>query len=439
MESPKAKDRTGAARSTERALLGTLLRCPAEVPEVRDLVRPEDFAWDPHQRLYRAICRLDDQRRPVDLVTVCEALRTAGDGEVSEVFVADLAAHGGTGPMATAYADQVLALATERGLEHAAQDTLRDLERPTGPPAELLERAQARLDRLAARGPGAASVSAAEAVAEFLDDLDARQQGRRVAGRPTGFPGLDEDLCGGLPVGQTTVLGARPSVGKTSFALQVARNVCHRGGAVLFVSLEQRRLELMQRVHAAEARVSAQRIRGRLDPEDVGPLRGAAGRVSDWPLRVNDTPSLTAAQIAAGARRDRRRLGRLDLVVVDYLQLVQPEDTRANRNEQVAQTTRRLRQMGRDLDVPVLLLCQLNRAGAETEVPMLHHLRDSGEIEAVADVVVFLHRAQPRDPGRPDRIDAIIAKQRNGPLSVRKYDHEAWVFTFAETDGIPGM
>lgn len=424
--------RSDAARRAEAALLGTLLRCPDQIPEVRDQVGEEDFHHDAHQRVYRAVLGLHDRRAPVDLVTVAGALREAGQmPDTGEGMLCELWAGGGAN--AGHYADMVLGLALERGLAYAAAETAAEVEHPTGPAAELLERAQARLDRLAGRVGGTAAVPIADVVNETLDEIDARQRGERSAGRPTGFPALDGATSGGLPIGGLTVVGARPSVGKTSFALNVVRHVCEAGGVVLFVSLEQPRRELTERLLAMVSGVPVGPLRtGRLSQDQVGRVNAAADHVRGWRLHVNDTAHLTAPQIAAGARRTRRKAKGLSLIAVDYLGLVAPDNPKANRTEQVGAACRRLREMGRELGVPILLLCQLSRQAEESEVPRLHHLRESGEIEQHAEIVAFLHRAAAREPGRPDQIDLIIAKQRQGPLDVVGLDHDSQFFRFSE-------
>jgi replicative DNA helicase len=431
--------RQQSAALAERELILSLFANPGEVPEVRDQVREDDFHCAAYQRAYAAALRLFDRRQPIDAAGLLEELRSSGDLEdvPKDLFIDIAQRHGGT--MVQVYAERVLSLSLSRGLAHAIEETAAEIENPTGPPDELLDRAQARLDRLAARSSGAAAVPVDEVANQVLNDIDARRRGERAAGLASGFARLDEDLGGGFPLGHLITMGARPSVGKTAFALNIARNVCHRGGAVLFVSLEQPRKELTERMYASEANVNGQRIRtGKLDRDEQKRISQAADVVRPWGWRfqINDQPGLTAAQIASAARRARRKAKALDLIIVDYLQLVGSDNPKANRNEQVGASTRRLRDMARELGVPVLLLCQLSRAAEETEVPRLHHLRDSGEIEQHSDVVLFLHRAQAREPGRADIIDLHVAKQRNGPLSAIRFEHTAWTFTFAE-DGIP--
>lgn len=422
-------------REAEAVFLGTLLRNPDEITDARDMLPVEALGQDPHQRVYRALIRLRDRRAPVDLGSLRTELATAGEADdVGDEFLGELPALGGTAPALSARIDQLRSLALARDLRRVAGELAYECDHPAGSPEERLERAQQSLARLAEGMVGTDATPFGEVVGRLFDEIDARRSGLRRAGTPTGFAQFDDLLCGGLPTGALTILAARPSVGKTSFAGNVTRNAAARGAAVLFVSLEQQQLELAERVMAGEARVNGKRIRtGDLDAEHVERLTVAADRARTWRLWVNDLTGLTSGQIAAGARRTKRRAKGLDLIVVDYLNLVRPENAKQNRNEQTGASALRLRDMARELGVPVLCLCQLNRAAAhDTDPPKLHHLRDSGEIEQHADVVVFLHRAEPWQPNRPDPIELHVAKHRNGPLGVVKMDHDSRVYTFTE-------
>lgn len=428
-------NRQQSAKLAERDLLLSLFTNPAELAEVRDTLRPDDFHVAAYQFVFESTLRLYDRREPIDAAGVHEDLRSRGvlDEVPRDLFI-DLAERRG-GVCVQIYADRVLALSLSRGLEHAVGEMQSDLESPTGPPEEMLDRALERLDKLASRRTGSASVPIAEAVNRFLEELDARRAGKRTSGVPSGFRALDEALCGGLAIGQMTILGARPSVGKTAFALNVARNVCARGGAVYFASLEQRELEVAERVMAGESRVSGKQLRqGTISYQEGQSVSRAADPVRDWRFMLTDRGGQTAAQIAAGARQAKRRMKGLDLIVVDYLNLVRPENAKVTRNEQTGASALRLREMGRELNAPVLCLCQLNRMATDGEVPSLHHLRDSGEIEQVADVVMFLHRTAPMQFGKADLLELHIAKQRNGPLDEIPLEHECQTYTFKETN-----
>jgi replicative DNA helicase len=423
------------APEAERSLLGTLLRNPATVEEIRDQVAVDDFYFDCNQAVYAAIARLADRGKPFDVVGVKDELQAAGDlDRVGWNLLAELTAEGGFNH--DIHVERVVAASLRRGLIHASTDAINDAYDGTGPAEELLEQAQGRLDRLGARGVGPEAATAVEVVNETLNNIDARSRGERSPGLPTSFDRLDEMLVGGLPIGGLTVVAARPSVGKTSIALALLRNVCERGNAVFIASLEQRRSELTERLFAGVANVNGSCIRsGSLTEEQAKAVGVAADVIRSWKMRIDDNPSRTAGQIASAARRSRRSMKALDLVIVDYLGLVTPDDTKQNRNEQVGASCRRLRKLARDLDVPLLLLCQLNRS-AEDEPPRLSHLRDSGEIEAHSDTICFLNRATARQPSGPGRVDLSVAKQRNGPIGVVEFEHQSETFTWREVSAI---
>lgn len=430
--------RMASSGTIEAELLGTVLAYPAEFAEIRDRLAITDFHHAAHAEVFAAMERITDRGRPADLCAVANELRLAAANTIPdpEVFVAELQGRRGTPGSLGGRVDQILSLSLERGIAHAAAETMADVEAPNGPPEDRLDETITRFERLTARVAGTETTSAADLATRVMAEIDSRGRGERQPGLATGFPRLDTALCGGIPVGQLTILGARPSVGKTAFALNVIRTVVANGGAVFLASLEQREAEIGERFLAMLGRVNGRVIRtGKLGPDDADRLTSGVRTFRSWRLETCDRGGVKVSQIAAAARAARRKMKGLDLVVVDYLQLIAGDNPKATRNEQVGTAAKRLRELGRDLDAPVLLLCQLNRLATDKDVPALHHLRESGEIEQVADVVMFLHRTG--DAGAmPDRIDLHIAKQRNGPLASMEFEHEARYFRFTE-NGIP--
>jgi replicative DNA helicase len=230
---------------------------------------------------------------------------------------------------------------------------------------------------------------------------------------------------GGLHNGELIILAARPSMGKTALAMNIAENVVLKGKApVLFVSLEMSGIELADRLLCSVARVNGNRLRnGSISKEDRLRLVQKAGEIAVAPLYVDDTPTRTVSEIAAVARRIRQREKRLGLIVIDYLQLIEPDNPKDPRQEQVAKIARRLKGMAREQEVPVLCLSQLNRQAEDSKDhrPRLSHLRESGAIEQDADVVMFVHREEYYHRGEEaaqyaGQAEIIIAKQRNGPI-----------------------
>jgi replicative DNA helicase len=262
------------------------------------------------------------------------------------------------------------------------------------------------------------------------------QRQHAYGGLETGLMDYD-DLTGGLHDSELVILAARPSMGKTALALNIAEHVAIDGAAkpVLVVSLEMSALELGDRILCSRARVNSHRLRnGQLSAEDSRRLVQTAADISRAPLFIDDSPSRNMTEIAATARRLKRQVG-LALVVIDYLQLVEPDNPRDPRQEQVARISRRLKGLARELSIPVLCLAQLNRQVEATRDsrPQLSHLRESGAIEQDADVVVFVHREEFYQTNEEDRerckgqADLMIRKQRNGPTGDVKL---TWLHEF---------
>lgn len=258
-----------------------------------------------------------------------------------------------------------------------------------------------------------------------MDRLEARVRGEVLAGTvETGFTDLDR-LTGGLHASELVILAARPSMGKTAFAMNITENIVKSGKPALFVSLEMAAIELIERMLCSVARVDSHRLRnGSLAVEDRKRLFKVMDELSTVPLFIDDSPTRNISEIAGTARRIMRREGQLGAIIIDYLQLIQPDDPRDPRQEQVAKMARRLKGLARELKVPVLCLAQLNRQAEETRDhrPRLSHLRESGGIEQDADVVMFVHRKDyyrnsDDDDGDDSTGEAliIVAKQRNGP------------------------
>ncbi len=407
-------------REGERAVLGGVLRWPTGIADVAELLRPQDFARDNHGLIWRAILALWDDGKPVDLRSVADELHR--QGHVANIggyeYLAALWDETPTGANAVYHATRVRERAIIRSLHYAGSEIAAsaDLEKPTGSPDQLLEQAEQLVFGIAQMGASGQAVPLAEAVTETADVIDRRhKEHRNLSGLSTGYLDLDTLTCG-LQEGELVVVAARPSVGKTAFALNLMRHPLANGCPVFFASLEQRRTEVAERLLVREARVDGQHVRlGLCTSEELARMAAAVDVVRPWPLFIDDAGSQTVTRIAATARRLKLKHG-LALVAVDYLGLVQPGNLRDPRHEQIGQIARRLKQLARDLNTPVVLLAQLNR---EVEhrggKPRLADLRDSGEVEQHADVVMMLHRQENKQPHEPD-VECLIRKQRNGPL-----------------------
>lgn len=431
------------ARRAADSLLGALLRYPAALAEVLALVAEDDLPTDAGRKVFASALTLFRRGVPADLVTVADELHRRGWLADAGGYpgLAALAEAGGSGAQAAHYARLVRDRALLRRLALAAGEILREATDPPAPAREVLDSAERRVFALAELGVEGDAVPLAQALTEAKAAIDARRSaGGGCPGVPTGFVDLDR-LTAGLQPGELIVLAARPSVGKTALGCALARNAARAGVPCLVCSLEQSRRELAERLLCAEGPLDSHRLRrGYLSGDEVRRLQQADDRLRAAPVYVDDTRLQSALRVTANARRHKARHG-VGLVVLDYLQLVEPEDRKAPRHEQVGLVTRRLRQAAGELALPVVALAQLNREVEHRggQRPKLSDLRDSGEIEQHADVVVLLHRPEPQPPGTFGTLDLIVAKQRNGPTGdvVLSWDRAAMRFADYAPDFAP--
>ncbi len=411
----------------ERAILGSILLKPDVCDDIALVVRVEDFFDEAHQILYRHLLELHDSGKRVDATIVLERLRTKGDldrigGAVALSEVIESVPHAAH---AAHYAQIVRDKSMLRSLIEAGTDILRDAYDAADEPRQLLARAEERIFSILERRSSAEAKPIQAVLEDVMVRMDARMKHEHaIGGVETGFTDLDS-LCGGLHNSELVILAARPSMGKTAFAMNIAEHVSiNLRQPVLFVSLEMACLELADRLLCSAAQVNGHRLRnGTISQEDRRRLVQKSAEIGTAPLYIDDTPGRTLTEIAAVARRLKRKHG-LALVVIDYLQLIEPDNPRDPRQEQVARIARRLKTMCRELDIPVLCLAQLNRQAevSRDNRPRLNHLRESGAIEQDADVVMFVHREEYYQTNDEDRervkgsAEIIIAKQRNGPI-----------------------
>jgi replicative DNA helicase len=416
------------SREAERGVIGSVLRDNAVLSDVLQIIRPDNFYFDAHQKVFQAIIDLWNEGKPIDTVILFEALKQRKQLEdVGGVaYLADLWDAAPTAANAEYYARIVREKAIVRNLIHASTELLRDAYDGITSADELLGMAERKVLEIAEKG----TTGETHELKRVLDDAFSRIDQRagvahlHVSGIATGFVDLDT-LTAGLQNSELVILAARPSIGKTSFALNIVRHVAvEERLPVFFVSLEQSRVELAERLLSCQARVDSFKLRtGRLGADDTQKLIQAGdqlkGNTRDGfvKLFIDDTPSQTMLRIAANARRLKLRHG-IRLVVIDYLQLIEPENRKDPRQEQVAQISRRLKFLARELEMPVIALAQVNRASEDRQDhrPRLSDLRESGSLEQDADTVMILHRPGKFDEGEGDNVlEVIVAKQRNGP------------------------
>jgi replicative DNA helicase len=428
----------------ERSLLGSLLLDPQLCDDVALVVKADDFYSDANRILYGHIIAMHEDGKRVDSVLLTDRLRQEGSFEAvgGAAYIAEVLQSVPYASNAVYYARIVRDKATLRALIHAGTEILRDAYDETADPQEIVSQSEQKIFAVHDQRSSDQIVNSHDLMMEAFERIDARLQGEGM-GIPTGFTDLDR-MTGGLHDSELIILAARPSMGKTAFATNIAEYVTIDAKApTLFVSLEMARLELAQRLLCSQGRINANKFRsGFVSADERRKLVEVSAKLSGAPLFIDDSPARTVTEIAACCRRLKRKHD-LKLVIIDYLQLIHPDDPRDPRQEQVAKMARRLKGLARELKIPVVCLSQLNRqveAGKENHRPKLSHLRESGAIEQDADVVMFIHReeayytreeAQAKDLA--GKADVIVAKQRNGPTDDVKL---AWFDKFTRFENL---
>lgn len=408
----------------ERALLGAVMAQPATLDQVLDKVSPEDFYLRSHQIIFSAMIGLQERGRAVDLVTLTDHLRE--EGALAKVggagYLASLADQLPDVAHAEHYARIVRDKAIKRRLMQAAQAILATCSRDEGAAQDVVEVAQRDIFRIAEEALTGGLVPVGELARKELEAMErARETHAAVTGLSTGFVDLDQ-LTSGLQRKDLILLAARPSMGKTALGLNICTNAALRHGAKVAVfSLEMAADQIVRRILSAEARVPQNRIvSGYYSKQEMLRLTLVAEQLRDARLWVDDTPGITVLELTAKARRLKQEHG-LDLVMVDYLQLMSPGERSRSLHEEVSAISRGLKAAAKELDVPLLALSQLSRQPerrGEDHRPRLSDLRESGSLEQDADVVMFIVRPgiYDRENADPRQAQLIVAKQRNGPI-----------------------
>ena len=406
----------------EQSVLGGMLLSKDAIADVVESLRASDFYKPAHETIYEAILSLYDHGSPADAITVADELKKRG--ELTRVggaaYIHTLIASVPTAANAQYYAEivkehAIMRRLIEAGTKIAQLGYANETEVDT-----LVDQAQAEIYAVTDGNAKEDYVSFSEALEETINEIDAnsnRPDG--VYGVPTDFIEFDE-LTGGLHGGQMIVIAARPGVGKSTLALDIARSASiHHQMTTVFFSLEMSRTELAMRILSAEGKISMGRLKkGDLDTEGWTNLATLQGRIDSAPLFIDDSPNMTLMEIRAKCRRLKQR-NDLKLVVLDYLQLMSSGKKVESRQQEVSEFSRSLKLLAKELDVPVIALSQLNR-GSEQRTdkrPMVSDLRESGSIEQDADMVILLHREDMYNPDseRVGEADMIIAKHRGGP------------------------
>ncbi|MEW6307994.1 MAG: replicative DNA helicase [Bacillota bacterium] len=402
----------------EQSVLGSALLEKAAALRAAEVLRPDDFYREAHRLIFIAMVALSERGEPVDIVTVAEELTQSSSLEAAggAAYLSTLANFVPTAANVEHYAHIVEEKAVLRQLIHIAGVISARCFEASEEAAVVLDQAERDIFRLSQSRVSQPYARMKEVLAAAFLRLEKLYDIRGgLTGLPTGLGDLD-NLLSGLQPADLIVLAARPSQGKTALCLSIARHVAvsSKQPVVLF-SLEMAKEQLALRLLGCEAGIDSNRLRrADLREDDWQPLAKALGRLADAPIYIDDTPTITTMEMRAKARRLKSEHG-LGLVVVDYLQLVQTRSRTENRQQEIAEISRSLKALGRELGVPVLTASQLSRAIEQRtdRRPILSDLRESGAIEQDADVVMFIHQ-DPKNPD-PNQVELIVAKQRNGP------------------------
>ena len=427
----------------EESLLGAMLLSRDAISVATETrVETSDFYKPAHAHIYDAILALYALGEPVDPVTVAEELRRVDliDALGGRATLLRLQAQTPASANAVHYAKIVNELALLRRLIAVAGDIAEMGYTDTGEVIETLDRAESLVFEVAQHRVTDSMTNVHDALQMTLDQLESLfGSDGEITGARTGYTELDNMLLG-LQPSNLIVVAARPGAGKTAFALGAAASVAMTARRpVMFFSMEMGVLELTKRLLAAEARVDLRRLQtGNLPADDWTRLSHGVGRLGEAPLFIDDNPHCTVMEMRAKARRVKARNGDLGLIVVDYLQLMTPSTSRRSENRQVevAEISRGLKILARELDCPVMALSQLNRQleYRQDKRPMLADLRESGSLEQDADVVMFLYRDDMYNPNSEDRgmAEVIVSKHRNGPTGVTKLSFASNFTRFAD-------
>ena len=438
------------AIEAEMSLLGSILIDPKVVGDVVQLVRTSgDFFRPAHGAIFEAMVGSWDRTASLDVVQLNQQLLDRGilDDVGGTAYLVELAESVPTAAHASEYARLVRDKATLRELIRAAGEILADAQASTDLPQQVLEAAEQRIFAIAQRRESAQFSSLQELLDHAIKVIDT-SDGKSFNGTPTGFAEFDE-ITSGLQKGEMIVLAARPSMGKTAFALNMMENAAAAGHAVAMFSLEMGKQQLVQRLLCSKSGIDSQRLRrNMLRNEDYRALLAACEAMKTSKVWIDDTPGLTMLSMRSKARRLREQHG-IEAIFIDYLQLMSAGTRSENRQVEVSDISRGIKAMARELEVPVICLSQLSRKSEDRpgHRPQMSDLRESGSIEQDADVVMMLHREEYYHQGdddwgeaNPDKrglAELIIAKQRNGPTGVVRLTWDSRVTRFRDASDNP--
>lgn len=410
----------------EQAVIGAIFLAPEAFSTASELLRSEDFYRAGHQRIFQAMMSLADRGEPIDLVTVTTLL--ANDQVLDEAggvsYLTDVASSVPTAANIGHYSKIVEEKALLRRLIRTATDIVTTTFEKEGEVDNVLNEAEKSILEVSSRSNAGAFQAIKDVLIDVYDNIEElHQNNAAVTGVPTGFRDLDK-ITSGFQKNDLIIVAARPSVGKTAFALNIAQNVATKTDEnVAIFSLEMGADQLVSRMLCAEGNIDSQRLRtGNLEADDWGKLTMAMGSLSNAGIYIDDSPGIRVSEIRSKCRRLKQEHG-LGMIIIDYLQLIQGSDnSKENRQQEVSEISRSLKGLARELEVPLIALSQLSRGVEQRQDkrPMMSDLRESGSIEQDADIVGFLYRDDYYDAESEQQniIEIIISKQRNGPTGT---------------------
>jgi len=406
----------------EMSVLGSMLLDEDATAKAIEILKEDYFYKESHRIVYRALCSLYSQSRAADLITLSDILRKENKLEAvgGAAYLAELTQAVPTAANIEHYALIIKEMGILRNLINAATQIVSEGYSPGQNADELLDKAEAMIFDITSHKAGSGFVSLKDIIKDSIEAIDSLYQRKEViTGVPSGFTELDERTAG-LQNSDLIVIAGRPSMGKSALALSIAEYAAvHKNIPTAMFSLEMSKEQLVQRMLTSYARVDAHKVRtGFLSQSDWPKLTQAASKLSEAPIYIDDTPSITALELKAKARRLKSQYD-IKLIILDYLQLMQGTSSE-NRQQQISDISRGLKALARELSVPLIAISQLSRAveSRQDHRPLLSDLRESGAIEQDADVVLLLLREEYYSPTEENKgiTELIIAKQRNGPV-----------------------
>ena len=422
-----------ASADAERSILGAILLDNMAYNEAAESLRPDEFSLDSHRRIYARMIELMETGRPIDIITLTEELSKKKEVESvgGVAYISSLTDGLPRRPSIEQYIKIVKDKALLRSLIHACNATIARALDQTDDAEEIVDSAESSIFQISENRIGQGFLGIPEIVKASFGSIDQLyQRGQRITGLETHYTDLD-NMTSGLQPSELVIIAARPSMGKTAFAINIAENAAVMDKRVVGIfSLEMSRESLLLRMLCSQSRVDSHKLRtGFLGREDYNKLVAGLSALAEAPIFIDDTPGISLHEMRAKSRRLQQQQGKLDMIVVDYLQLMSASVPGAgkryeNRTQEVSAISRGLKGLAKEMRCPVVALSQLSRAPeARTgnNRPMLADLRESGAIEQDADVVAFIFREEvykPDDPDLEGMAEIIIAKQRNGPTGT---------------------